>query len=169
MSSMSSQQPENEYNDYDADQHREESEKVHPVTSRINNRVGCGNSQLIFFFVGFLVMLCDGQEMLVMSLVSTRLKSVWELSPGAEGTLGSCVFVGVLIGSVLGGYGADGYGRRPTILMCTSLLALAGLGSAVAPTFPWLVAIRALAGVGLGGTLPCISTLTAEVTPGLFF
>jgi len=61
---------------------------------------------------------------------------------------------------------ADTYGRRPTILLFTSILALAGLGSAVAPTFAWLILIRTVAGVGLGGTIPSTNTLMAEVTPG---
>jgi len=101
-----------------------------------------------------------------MSLVSERLKDIWGLSPGAEGTLGSCVFVGVLFGSILGGYVADSYGRRPCLLFFTSVLALAGLGSAVAPTFVWLVVIRTIAGVGLGGSMPGVTTLVAEVAPG---
>ena len=75
--------------------------KVHPLTARINQRVGCGNSQLVTFVVAGFMLLCDGQEMLVMSLVNTRLKDVWKLSASAEGTLGSCVFGGVLIGSVI--------------------------------------------------------------------
>ena len=60
---------------------------------------------------------------------------------------------------------ADSYGRRPTILLFTSILAIAGLGSAVAPTFAWLIVIRTVAGVGLGGTIPGTNTLMAEVTP----
>jgi putative MFS transporter len=89
------------------------------MTRRLNDSVGCGNSQLVTFLVAAFMLLCDGQEMLVMSLVNTRLKDVWGLSASAEGTLGSCVFVGVLVGSIASGIAADTYGRKPTIIFFT--------------------------------------------------
>ena len=141
---------------------------AHPPIDRITKRInsiGCGNSQLTTFLVATFMLLCDGQEMLVMSLVNLRLKSLWHLSPAAEGTLGSCVFAGVLIGSVLSGAAADIYGRRRALLVFLTILAVAGLLSAVAPTFPWLIAIRTIAGIGLGGTIPTTNCLISEVVP----
>ena len=139
-------------------------EPLDPITRRINH-IGCGNSQLATYLVATVMLLCDGQEMLVMSLVSLRLKILWNLSPAAEGTLGSCVFAGVLIGSVCSGSMADKLGRRFTVLVFMSILAVAGLASAIAPSFLWLVFIRTVAGIGLGGTIPTTSTLISEIVP----
>ena len=139
-------------------------EPLDPITRRINH-IGCGNSQLVTYLIATIMLLCDGQEMLVMSLVSLRLKILWKLSPAAEGTLGSCVFAGVLVGSVCSGSMADKLGRRFTVLVFMSILAVAGLASAVAPSFLWLVCIRTVAGIGLGGTIPTTSTLISEIVP----
>jgi MFS family permease len=142
----------------------DEKEPLDKISRRIN-RLGCGNSQLVTFLVASFVFLCDGQEMLVMSLISLRLKTLWNLSPAAEGTLGSCVFAGVLVGSVISGAFSDKYGRRRAIIIFMSILAFAGLGSAVAPSFASLIILRTLAGVGLGGTIPTTNCLISEVVP----
>ena len=138
---------------------------MNPVSDRINNRVKCGNYQLITFLVATTMLFCDGQEMLIMTVVNIRLKTLWKLSPASEGTLGMCVFAGVLVGSVVSGAMADKYGRKITIMSFLAILCVAGLGSALAPSLVWLVIIRAVAGIGLGGTLPASTTYIAELTP----
>ena len=139
-----------------------------PISKRINTRVGCGNSQLLICLVILIVQVCDGQEMLVMSIVNLRLKKIWNLTPSAEGTLGSCVFAGVMVGSLISGAMNDTIGRRYTLIIFLSVLALSGLGSALAPSLVWLVAIRTVAGIGLGGVIPSVTTIISEVIPDLY-
>jgi MFS family permease len=134
------------------------------VTKRIN-KIGCGNSQIFTCLIAVLVGLCDGQEMLVMSLISLRLKDVWKLTPIQEGTLGSCVFAGVLFGSIFAGGLADKYGRRTTLISFQLILAICGLLSSIAPAFTYLIIIRTLAGFGLGGIIPTISCVVSECVP----
>ena len=137
------------------------------VSRRLNNpeRIGLGVAQLVPFFIASFVLVCDGQEMLVMSFVDVHLKRIWGLTPAMEGMLGACVFAGILVGSLVSGIFADAVGRRPTILAFFSLVLVAGLASAMSPSFAWLLLLRSLTGIGVGGSMPTCSTLIAEVFP----
>ena len=61
------------------------------------------------------------------------------------------------MGSILAGGLSDKFGRKPTILAFTAVLAAGGFLSALAPSLPVLIVIRTVAGIGLGGTLPTTS------------
>ncbi|KAG5177515.1 major facilitator superfamily domain-containing protein [Tribonema minus] len=80
-------------------------------------------------------------------------------------SLTAAVFVGMLVGGVLVGPLADRLGRRPCLLLSLAVnLAFATL-SAAAPSVAWLVAARVLAGLGVGGSIPAVFTLGAELFP----
>ena len=135
------------------------------VSRRLARIPPFSRAQLVPFLVASLVLVCDGQEMLIMSFVDMHLKRVWGLTPAMEGALGACVFGGILVGSVASGLAADRVGRRPTILLFFTLVLLFGAASAFAPSFAWLVLLRAATGIGIGGTIPTCNTLIAEVFP----
>lgn len=93
------------------------------------------------------------------------IKEQFALSPGMEELLVSIILLGATIGAAVGGPLADRYGRRTLLILTAIIFFLGALGSALAPTLPWLIAGRVVAGVSVG-TVSVIATLyISEVSP----
>lgn len=60
---------------------------------------------------------------------------------------------------------SDQYGRRPLMIFGLGTLVAASLGSAVAPTFPLLLAMRGLAGLGVAALQPSVLAAVADHFP----
>jgi putative MFS transporter len=78
---------------------------------------------------------------------------------------GTFFFIGMLIGAFVFGRMADRIGRRPVLMIAVIIDACAGVASAFAPEFTWLLFLRFLTGIGVGGTLPVDYTMMAEFLP----
>jgi MFS transporter, VNT family, synaptic vesicle glycoprotein 2 len=111
---------------------------------------------------------CDAAEILSVGYIMTVYRSTETgevLSTLEKELLSAAVFVGMLIGGVIAGLTADSLGRRPTLLASLSINLTFALLSAAAPSAGWLVAARVLAGLGVGGSIPCVFTYGAELYP----
>eukprot|EP00953_Heterococcus_sp_UTEX-ZZ885_P012726 7288-Heterococcus_DN1.PRE.2 len=111
---------------------------------------------------------CDAAEILSVGYIMTVYRSAdtgEALSTLEKELLSAAVFVGMLIGGVIAGLTADSLGRRPTLLASLSINLTFALLSAAAPSAGWLVAARVLAGLGVGGSIPCVFTYGAELYP----
>jgi MFS transporter, YNFM family, putative membrane transport protein len=104
------------------------------------------------------------------------LLAVWiPLSPALEGTYGvtaadsatSGVFFAAAfsIGGLAGGPIADGYGRRPVLLVGLALLAAATVVVAASPTWPLYLAARVGQGAAAGTFAPVAVTWVSEALP----
>ncbi|MDB5747636.1 MAG: transporter, partial [Massilia sp.] len=71
----------------------------------------------------------------------------------------------MLVGAFAFGRLADRIGRRPVLMAAVVLDACFGVASAFAPDFAWLLVLRFMTGIGVGGTLPVDYTMMAEFLP----
>jgi YNFM family putative membrane transporter len=112
----------------------------------------------------------------VAGLMVIGLLAVWiPLSPALEGAYGltaadsatSGVFFAAAfsIGGLAAGPIADGYGRRPVLLVGLTLLAAATVVVAVSPTWPVYMAARVGQGAAAGTFAPLALTWVAEALP----
>ena len=62
------------------------------------------------------------------------------------------LFLGIALGMPLYGPLADAWGRKPVLVLGLALYGIGALGSALAPSMPWLVGFRIL--WGFGGAAP---------------
>ena len=88
---------------------------------------------------------------------------------GISGYLTSGVFVGMFIGGLLSGPLANRVGRRSVLIGSMFINGTSGLISSFSPHFPghtiyWLLGFRILAGIGVGGSIPCTYSLAAELS-----
>lgn len=77
--------------------------------------------------------------------------------------LGASVIVGMLLGGIVTGQLGDRFGRRLCLRASILLSGAAGLCSAFAPTVPYLLLSRVIGGFGIGGVVPNIYALAAEL------
>ncbi|KAL5838369.1 hypothetical protein ACOSQ3_015538 [Xanthoceras sorbifolium] len=77
------------------------------------------------------------------------------------GTLNICS----LVGSLASGKTSDYIGRRYTIVLAASTFLIGALAMGLAPSFPFLVAGRVVAGIGVGYSLMIAPVYTAEISP----
>jgi AAHS family 3-hydroxyphenylpropionic acid transporter len=105
---------------------------------------------------------CEGFDIQSMGLAAPRLGPALHLAPAQLGPVFSASIVGLLIGAVLFGALADRVGRKPVLIASVAVFGLFSLATAFARAYPDLLAIRALAGLGLGGALPNLLALAAE-------
>ncbi|KAL2929268.1 putative polyol transporter 6 [Bienertia sinuspersici] len=79
------------------------------------------------------------------------------------GTLNVCS----LIGSLLSGKTSDLIGRRYTIVLAAATFFLGALLMGLAPSYPYLIAGRVVAGIGVGYSLMIAPVYTAEISPAM--
>ena len=150
------------------------SEPPPSTMSDIMDTVGFGRYQLGLGLLLGTLWMADGSELLCLSLCTQSLSADGilptdkTLASHATGALGSCIFVGFLIGSLLAGPIADTYGRRRPILAFMGLLLLAGGVAPASMSYAMLVVTRTVLGVAIGGAGPAAFTLFAEFCPCLF-
>ncbi|CAM9548487.1 unnamed protein product [Ectocarpus sp. 6 AP-2014] len=69
----------------------------------------------------------------------------------------------MLVGGILAGSAADRLGRRNCLLISLAINCTFASISAAAPSVGWLIAARVCAGLGVGGSIPVVFTLGAEL------
>ena len=107
----------------------------------------------------------DGFDILAMSFSASGVKAAWNLPNSELGELFSAGLVGMAAGSLLLAPCADVFGRRRIILVSVLIAGAGMLGSVAARGFGELLALRALTGVGIGGTIASVAVVVSEYAP----
>lgn len=122
-----------------------------------------GMRQLLVVCICVLINAIDGFDILAISLASPGVAAEWNVGQASLGIMLSAELVGMGLGSIILGQLADRVGRRPVLLGCLVLMTTGMFGAATAPNFLFLATVRLFTGIGIGGMLPCLSAIVAEV------
>ena len=126
---------------------------------------GVGRFQYRLFLIFGLVWMADAMQVLSIGFSAPSIGKTFGVSVPQALETGTMFFVGMLIGAFVFGRLADRIGRRPVLMMAVLVDACFGIASAFAPDFTWLLVLRFLTGIGVGGTLPVDYTMMAEFLP----
>ncbi len=107
----------------------------------------------------------DAMEVLIIAFVIPAVIKEWGLTSQQAGFLGTAIFLGMLLGAWFWGTISDYIGRKWGFQLTVLVDSVFGFLSALAPSFPVLVILRALTGFGVGGTLPVDYSIFAEYLP----
>lgn len=124
-----------------------------------------GRFQVIAISTLGLANAADAIEVLCIGFILPALDPAWNVSGPEQGVLSAAVFAGMLVGGLAGGALADSLGRRTALALALTVNLVFAAVAAAAPNWAVLAAARALAGIGVGASVPPVFTLANELLP----
>src|SRR5256885_2719111 len=106
-----------------------------------------------------------GFDTVVISGAEKTIQALWGLTPFVHGIAMASALYGTVLGSLLGGWPADRFGRKATLLWIGILYVLGAVGSALAPNVAVFVAARVVGGLGIGISTVVAPMYSAEIAP----
>lgn len=130
-----------------------------PAKSLMNARIffWALTSALAGFLFGFDTVVISGAE--------KTIQSLWGLSPTVHGIAMASALYGTVLGSLLGGWPTDRFGRRATLLWIGVLYFVGAVGSAIATNVTMFIAARAIGGLGIGISTVAAPLYISEIAP----
>jgi len=106
-----------------------------------------------------------GFDTVVISGAEQTIQKLWGLSAGMHGLAMGSALYGTVLGSLLGGWPTDKYGRKPTLFFIGILYVLSALGCAFANGVGMFIASRILGGIGIGISTVAAPLYISEIAP----
>jgi sugar porter (SP) family MFS transporter len=106
-----------------------------------------------------------GFDTVVISGAEKTIQILWALSPRLHGIAMGSALYGTVIGSLIGGWPADKFGRKATLLWIGVLYFLGAVGSGLAPNVTAFIAARVVGGLGIGISTVVAPTYISEIAP----
>ena len=123
-----------------------------------------GYQKLLIFGTALAITL-DGIDNQLLPNVVPTLMNEWNLPRAAFANALAAGPFGMLIGALLGGVVGDRLGRRTALIGSAFIFGVVTLGLAFVDDVSSLLALRLLAGIGLGGAIPNAAALASEYVP----
>src|SRR6266849_4134112 len=106
-----------------------------------------------------------GFDTVVISGAEKTIQSLWGLSPGLHGIAMASALYGTVIGSLVGGWPADRFGRKATLLWIGVLYFVGAVGSGLATNVSLFIAARIIGGLGIGISTVAAPLYISEIAP----
>lgn len=123
--------------------------------------------QVLVITICFVMNMCDGMNVMVISYATTAITKAWSVAPGRFGWIFSAGLLGMALGAMVLAPKADRIGRKRMILVSAAWMGAGALVTGFAQSPEALIGLRFFTGLGIGAMLACTSTLTAEYAPAL--
>ena len=124
-----------------------------------------GSFHLTVVSVSFLLMLVDGYDNISIAYIAPLLIQEWGVDKSALGPLFGAGLLGGLFGPPLFGYLGDRFGRKFAVILGAFFFGLFTLAQVWANSLGTMMALRFIAGIGIGGVLPITVALNTEFAP----
>jgi len=106
-----------------------------------------------------------GFDTVVISGAEKTIQSIWGLSPSLHGIAMASALYGTVVGSLLGSWPADRFGRRATLLWIGVLYIVGAVGSGLAQNVAVFIVARFIGGLGIGVSTVVAPMYIAEIAP----
>lgn len=118
-------------------------------------------SAVVASLAGFLF----GFDTVVISGAEQTIQQLWELNSTLHGLAISMALWGTVLGSLVGGWPAERFGRKKTLLWIGVLYLSSAIGSAFAPEVYTFMISRFIGGLGVGISTVAAPMFIAEIAP----
>ena len=106
-----------------------------------------------------------GFDTVVISGAEKTIQALWGLSPELHGIAMASALYGTVVGSLLGGWPADKFGRKATLLWIGILYLVGAVGSGLATNVTMFIIARAIGGLGIGISTVVAPMYISEIAP----
>jgi len=106
-----------------------------------------------------------GFDTVVISGAEQTIQSLWELGAGIHGVAMGAALYGTVLGSLLGGWPTDRFGRKATLLFIGLLYLVGALWSALAANVYSFIIGRAIGGLAIGVSTVAAPLYISEIAP----
>ena len=106
-----------------------------------------------------------GFDTVVISGAEKTIQSLWGLSPGLHGIAMASALYGTVVGALAGGWPADRFGRKATLLWIGILYLVGAIGSALATNVSIFIVARVIGGLGIGISTVVAPLYISEIAP----
>jgi SP family arabinose:H+ symporter-like MFS transporter len=120
---------------------------------------------LLWSIVSALAGFLFGFDTVVISGAEKKIQTLWKLSPEMHGLATGAALWGTLVGSLLGGWPTDRFGRKRTLLWIGVLFLVGSLWSAVANDVWSFILARFIGGIGIGISTVAAPLYISEISP----
>lgn len=134
------------------------------IGALVDDGAWTGSRKLVLLLAALAIVL-DGLDNQVLGFAIPSMIAEWKVARSDFASALALGFVGMTIGTPIGGVLGDRIGRKMTLIMCVLLFGLATAAIAAANGVFEVALYRFIAGLGLGGALPAAMALIAEFTP----
>ena len=112
----------------------------------------------------FLAAMCEGMDVQSAGVAAAGISHDLKPTPGQLGVFFAAANVGLIVGALIGGRLADRIGRKPVLTASILLFGVCSILTGLAGDMSSLTWARLLTGLGLGGAMPNLIALVADVT-----
>jgi MFS transporter, SP family, arabinose:H+ symporter len=130
-------------------------------TIKMNNRFFLYKSAVVASLAGFLF----GFDTVVISGAEQSIQALWGLDSTLHGLAISMALWGTVLGSLIGGWPTEYFGRRTTLLWIGVLYLVSAFGSALAPDAYIFMISRFIGGLGIGISTVAAPLFISEIAP----
>lgn len=113
----------------------------------------------------FIAYLFDALEIVLLSLALPAIRTDFGITASQAGLLATATLLGIGVSSVAAGWLADNLGRKTALLVSLSTFGALTASLAAVQSFEVFLALRFLAGLGLGGVWAVVSAYVVETWP----
>ena len=106
-----------------------------------------------------------GFDTVVISGAEKTIQTLWGLTPGLHGIAMASALYGTVVGALLGGWPADRFGRKATLLWIGVLYFIGAVGSGLAPNVATFIVARVIGGLGIGISTVVAPMYISEIAP----
>jgi SP family arabinose:H+ symporter-like MFS transporter len=106
-----------------------------------------------------------GFDTVVISGAEQSIQAHWGLGAGVHGIVMASALYGTVLGSLIGGWPTDRFGRKPTLLFIGILYIAGALGSALANDPVVFIIARVIGGLGIGISTVAAPLYISEIAP----
>jgi sugar porter (SP) family MFS transporter len=109
-----------------------------------------------------------GFDTVVISGAEQTIQSLWGLGPGMHGIAMAAALYGTVLGSLLGGWPTDRFGRKPTLLLIGLFYVVGAVWSGLATDVYTFIVARAIGGLGIGISTVAAPLYISEIAPAKY-